>query len=425
MKSIATTIWIVIAFGALKASGQSIMTTPLSVDGNGMGGAGAAVVSNNSLAPTANPAQLGIFSLTHVLNAAAYMQKPSMVPGSSYSRATLNATAANIGLDLEKFVKSPFDIGFGVGYSKESFDAGNYNFTQPGGTPITAPDGEQMETVSLGIGLDWYVDLALGYTSKRVYLHRMILKSDGIYFPFSPEATAYDWGAMLKIPVIEMVGMLTKREIMLTPKLRPVFGVTASVAQQNVGGSISSSLSAGTMPLPRQAVAGLAVNAGLTTNVEGKRWEVFSLVLARQADASLVNYSPAVLTGMDQGFYSGYSYKPGLGNLEPVDNLILGRSNGAVTIIKGWQVGVGGMLYLRGGAYYPAGQGSYNSIGGTFDLRGFVELLAAYHLVNARYGAFGFIMNHLDLEYDYSKYVSASDPALSAASFQDWNLVVK
>ncbi len=54
---------------AVPACGQGLLTTALAVDGNGMGGMDASIISDNPMAATANPAQLGMFSLTNLFSA--------------------------------------------------------------------------------------------------------------------------------------------------------------------------------------------------------------------------------------------------------------------------------------------------------------------------------------------------------------------
>lgn len=425
MKQYRFVFLVVVLLTSASAHAQNLTTTPLSVDGNGMGGVGATLISSNALAVTANPAQAGMLSLNSVLNAAAYIQKPSRLPSASFTDAGLSASAANLGVDLRRFLKIPFDIGIGVGYSKESLEARDFNVPEPDGSLMHAPNGERMETVSIGLGFRWLVDFALGYTSKKLDVQQLQREPNGYLAPFDPGATAHDWGTMLRIPVIKIVSTLDQRDLMITPKLKPLVDITASLAKRNIGGSIPSFLYGDTLPLPRQAVAGLAVNLGLTTTVDGKRWELLSLTVARQAEDFLVNYATFSQPAPFPGYGSGYVYQSGFGDLQLLDNLILGRSNGTVTLIKGWQVGIGELLYVRGGAHYPPGQYSYTTFGGTIKLNGLLKLLAAYHLADFNYGALAFLFNHLNVEYDYCMYTNTSDAAMSGATFQDLNLVIK
>jgi hypothetical protein len=117
-------------------------------------------------------------------------------------------------------------------------------------------------------------------------------------------------------------------------------------------------------------------------------------------------------------------YKSGLGDIEPIDNLILGRTYGKVDLRKGWQVQLAEFLYVRGGKFEGIGY-SYATFGTSVKLNGLLKLLAAFDLVNIKTGPFAFLVDHFDLQYHFSEYTNGVNIAMDGTTFKAINLVIK
>ncbi len=91
------------------------MTTFVSADANGIANVAASAISDNAMATITNPGQLGILSLTDNFIAATFLTGTNLnMFGSSYIE-TLNASAVNVGFNLEGVFHGPFQLGIGAG----------------------------------------------------------------------------------------------------------------------------------------------------------------------------------------------------------------------------------------------------------------------------------------------------------------------
>lgn len=124
-----------ILLSATKSFGQGetavpFLMIPTSVEGNGMGGIAASLISDDAISTISNPAQVGIFSLDNVFNAATYSPKTPWLPSFTNS-LSLDATAFNGGINFKEYFDLPAPISFGMGYSQVCFDVGNFNYVDP------------------------------------------------------------------------------------------------------------------------------------------------------------------------------------------------------------------------------------------------------------------------------------------------------
>jgi hypothetical protein len=142
-------------------------------------------------------------------------------------------------------------------------------------------------------------------------------------------------------------------------------------------------------------------------------WKLASFRVAQQADDLLVVRHPDGST----------EYQSGLGDIQFAQNVILGKSNGKVTIGKGWQAQFGEILYLRGGTGESPGQ-SYATSGYSICLAGVMRVLGTVSPALVKDSWAGFLADHFDLQYHSSGY---EDPSSSIDGIR-WaarNLVVK
>ncbi len=405
------------------AWGQEILTTPMSAAANGMGGVDASVISDNAMAIIDNPAQLGIFSLTGIFSGATYSPSTIWAPGSSTQVYRLNASAVSAGISLKTFADVPFNLSIGYGYSKTTLGEGTYYGFQNNDAPFSAPMGEEEQTRSVAVGIEYFIKAAFGYTAKTTNVQQPVVASNGFLVPSDIPGHVHDIGVLLQVPVLELVSRLRSRPILLTHRIAPVLDVTFSYARRNIGGSTTTWIFRDTIPYPRQAIVGLNFQFGLRTHLQSHEWAVFSFTWARQAEDLLYTYNPDI-PPLWTSSYAHFIYKTGIGDLKPFQNLILGRTYSQIGLRTGWQLQAGELLYIRGGRYRAIGFVGNSSIGFGLRLDGLVKILAAYDLVDIdRPGIYSFIVDHLDLQYDYSEYTG--DSYATGTNFQSLNLVVR
>jgi hypothetical protein len=151
----------------------------------------------------------------------------------------------------------------------------------------------------------------------------------------------------------------------------------------------------------------------LSSNAGSSEWKLASFRLAHQADDLLIVRHPD----------GSSEYQSGLGDIQFVDNVILGKANSKATVRKGWQVQVAEFLYLRGGSVDGPGL-AYSTSGFSICLGGFLKFLGLVSPSLEKASWVDFMGKHFDLQYHSSKYSDTTSP-INGTSSAALNLVVK
>ena len=393
---------------------------PTSVEGNGMGGIAASLISDDAISTISNPAQLGIFSLDNVFSASTYSPKTPWLASLS-DDISLDATAFNAGINFEKYLKLPAPISFGVGYSQIYFDLGNFNYTSSSGPQVTSTYHayEKCDNLSFGFGIEYKVKLSLGYSFKWIdsELGPIEVLPDSFTGSTTAKLPAHDYGAILQVPVVEIVSDISKTQFDINDKVEPMLDFTFGAARRNIGGEVNY----GTIysdPLPRQGVLGWHFELGLKSQISNKPWKLLTFTWGREAEDVLVNVSTVgdtVLTRI-------ISYKNGLGSIRPFENLVIGKASGGIYLQTGWQFQIAECLYVRGGSYTAPGDLSYSTQGESFKLNGFLKLLVSLNMVETHSKLFSYLLDHFDLQYHVSNYTNSLQ---DGTTFHSINVVFK
>jgi hypothetical protein len=394
---------------------------PTSVAGNGMGGIAASLVSDDAMSTIANPAQLGIFSLDNVLSVSTYSPRTAWLQTFT-NNMSLDVTALNAGINLKKYLDLPLPVSFGMGYSQIYFDLGEFNYSGPSSPePIgTYHAYETCDNLSFGVGVDYKVKLSLGYAFKWIGSELAPFgAAGGSQSSGVAKVPAHDYGAILQVPVIDIVSDISETPIEINNKVAPMFDLTFGCARRNEGGEVNH----GTIysdPLPRQGVLGWNFEAGFKSKIHDKSWKLLTFTWGREAEDVLVN----VTSVGDTGFARIISYKDGLGSIRPFENLVVGKAPGKIYLQTGWQFQIAECIYIRGGSYTAPGDLSYSTHGESFKLNGFLRLLSALNIVEEKSDLFSLFLNHFDLQYHHSYYSSLGNP-IDETTYHSINVVVK
>lgn len=399
-----------------------VMDIPTSADANGMGNISASLPSDNATATIANPAQLGMFSLDGFLNASTYVTKTPWLSLPNFTDFTLNASAANIGINPGKFFDIPFHCSVGAGYSRVFLDLKTISPVWYGVFLYPGEWWEKQDDYTIGVGVDWFVKLGLGYNFKTENSEEPTPDSSGLFQSAGYKVSAHDYGMMVQIPVVDIASRFAEQPIMLFPQLQPVFDLNLGYARRNIGGYTTLPSFGGLYPLPRTAALGLNFELGLKTTVENRKWNLFSFIWAREAEDLLISEKEIISPAGSISY--GHDYKSGIGDIEPIDNLILGRTYGKVDLRKGWQIQLADFLFVRGGKFEGIGY-SYSTFGTSIKLNGLLKLLAAFDIADIKSGPFAFLVDHFDLQYDYSEYTNSVNAEVDGTTFKAINLVIK
>ncbi len=408
-------------------TGVPFLMIPTSVEGNGMGGVAASLITDDAISNFSNPAQLGVFGLSNSLSLSTYSPKTDWLPGFA-SGLSLDATALSAGLKLNRHFNLPVPISVGVGYSQVYFDLGEFTRVTPDGTVIgTWNAHEKSDLLTVGIGIDYVVKFGLGYSFKWI---------DSELGPFGTgqeagtgiaKVPAHDFGAILQVPLIDVVSKLQKAPVAFNDELAPLFDLTFGYAERNVGGGVSYGMQIQSDPLPRQGVLGWNFEAGLMSEVNHRPWKLLTFTWAREAEDVLVSLKTieTVPAPGDTMYTNLISYKGGLGSIRPIDNLLLGKTYGEIALQKGWQIQVAECLYIRGGSNTDVGTLLYQTHGESFHLNGFLKILASLGVWNPRHGWGAYFLSHFDLQYSTSVYTSSRNGFINGTRFSSINIVFK
>ncbi len=400
---------------------------PTSVEGNGMGGIAASMVTEDAISNISNPAQLGVFSLENSFSASTYAPKTDWLP-SFGGGLSLDARAVSAGLRLDRYMKLPAPISVGIGYSTVYFNLGTFNtFTPNNPSAVSTYNAfERADMLTFGVGINYIVRLGLGYTYKWI---------DSELAPFGPgqqigsgaaKAPAHDFGALLQVPVIDIVSRIQQRPLEFGNGVSPLFNLTFGWAERNIGGDLYYPFQQQSDPLPRQGVLGWNFEIGLQTEVNHQPLKIVSFTWAREAENILVSVQTTATPqpSGDTLYSNQFSYKDGLGSMRPYDNLFLGKITGGMTVQKGWQIDIAQCLYFREGSDSPFGGFPYQTHGESFHLNGFLKLLAWIGVWHPWHGWGAFVLKHIDLQYSTSEYTSQSN-IISGTKFSSINIVFR
>ncbi len=416
-----------VSYGQFETAVPFLMI-PTSVQGNGMGGVAASLTTDDAISNLSNPAQLGIFGLTNSLSLSTYSPKTDWLP-SFTSGLSLDVAALSAGLKLNRYLNLPAPISVCIGFSQVYFDLGIFNRTLANSPTVVSRwhAYEKADLLSLGVGIDYVVKLGLGYSYKWI---------DSELAPFGTEqevglgvakVPACDFGAILQIPVVDIVSHFKRAPVTFSDKVSPLFNLTFGYAERNVGGGVSYGIQTQSDPLPRQGVLGWNFEVGLMSEVNHRPWKLFSFTWAREAEDVLVSVRTikTVLTPGDTAYTNQFAYKSWLGSIRPIDNLVLGRTNGEIALQKGWQIQIAECLYFRGGSNTDVGGLLYQTHGESIKLNGFLKLVASLGIWNPHRGWGAYLLNHVDLQYSTCTYTSTQNSAVNGTKFSSINIVLK
>lgn len=382
---------------------------PVSAKSLGMGGVGTATVSENAAATLDNPAQLGIFSFHGLFNANTDFNN-SLGPRFYYPTNSFDLNSVNVGIPLNRiWISLPFKASAGLGYS--NITSSSYPILT--GAPFYSENtSNTSNALSVGIGLDYVVKVGLGFSFKWIAFH-------DIFSGALTKRTADDFGALVRVPLSKLVSASPKEKAARDRVIEPVYNLSLGYTMRNHGKYVNSYET-----LPTEADLGWSIDAGLKSEVAGQRWEWLSISWSDQAGVYPVHTDSTIgsISGADTTYVYVNRYQKGLGHFGIWQNLVVGRGSRRVGIRKGGQIGLGEFLYIRAGSITDAGQSTYTTLGWGLRLDGLAKCLVFLDWINAQSPVTKFLLDHLDLQYDYSR---AYGGIYQGKPFEDLNLVVR
>jgi hypothetical protein len=261
--------------------------------------------------------------------------------------------------------------------------------------------------------LEYVVRFGIGMNFKRITSRMPTVGPAGQFVDNTITPSATDFGMMINIPLVEVVSRTTGRSYPIAHVIKPFVDFTAVYVKSNVGDMVSYAGSLQSDPLPRTALLGLGVEGGLTAKAGNTDWRILSLALVHQAeDVLVIRHNDGTS-----------EYKGALGDLSIGENLLIGRVTGNVLIRKGWEIGAGEFLSIRGGSVEGYGY-DYSTSGYSICLGGLVRFLefASPEIAGNPWAAF--VGDHIDIQYHSATYGSTDSP-LNGTTFKELNLVLR
>jgi len=204
-----------------------------------------------------NPGQSGLFAASDDLSFR-YL-KLDWFPGFNFSDLYFTSHGISVG---RRVPDTPFAVG--LGYMRGYLNLGNKVWTdEQGSYPGEFHSNEWYDAFSLGISLNWYVNLSVGFTYKSIVsdLSPIPVATDSTRSLRKNKGTAHDFGLLLQVPLHELIKK-DQHDYISENQLIPVADISFGMALDNIGEEMTYILAGMKEPLPRQAKIGMAVHLG-------------------------------------------------------------------------------------------------------------------------------------------------------------------
>jgi hypothetical protein len=396
--------------GNLRAQGETavpfLLISPYA-EANGMGEASVAVITDDPLASIVNPAHLGMqigngrFSVG--------FNHSDWLPGFDIKNLYYRTYAINAGIALNELLDITPVLTLGAGYSRVHINLGEHTLTSPiGPEPIgTFNHYETSDQFTISAGFDYLIKASAGISFKQIHSKLGTHLTAQEMIGGEARVSSYDYGVLVRIPVIGGMSLIRDEPLRAGESFFPYFDVNFGFAFNNMGDKKVSYIDGEFAdPLPRYARIGMGLEAGFEYELDNVTLKPISLTLTREANDILVKRLPprtweSVVTHPD------WEYRSGMGDINFFDEIILGKTNPETIMKTGWELGVLEIVYVRGGRFreaYHRGNRNFTTSGYSVRFGGIAKLLRSTDATPANNGVMEFILNHLDIRYNYSKY---------------------
>ncbi|HVN47243.1 MAG TPA: hypothetical protein VMU30_00330 [Bacteroidota bacterium] len=418
MHSHIRAILLLVVFVSSTAFSQLVTTVVPSLEispspeANGQGETSVSRITDDPYAVNSNPAHLGFLGSQPFLSASFYPSKTQWLPGSGNNELTYNSFAATGGLNCEKYFSIPLTIG--IAYSKVDLNYGTWTMTDGYGNSMSGNVEEYTNAFSFGAGLDVGIQIALGITFRKID------SKLGPYGPLNPPSDnsiwSRDYGLLINIPVIDLVD----REIKIFPVVSPLCNVSFGTALTNVGDKMTYIDKAQQSSLPRMISLGTTIDLGIKYSPTDHK--LISISWTRESSSLLVGYSDTLGTTYYRGGFADIDFIKNIIEGKQTNQTQYGVTYSATNLSQGWQLGLGEIIYVRGGSFQSSGINlSTSGIG--IRAKGIFKLLEDFQIPEPDFIAL--LHRHFDVRYDYCKYHANDYGPMDGTTFSSFSVTVK
>ena len=358
-----------------------------------MGSTGASLPTEDPFGFLWNPAQLGYTSQTNNLSYIFYPSKLEWIPAFNLD-LELKAIAFNAGYNFKDLIGFP--LSFGFGYSNTEINFGEFIRTGEGGPePIgTFEAKDYYNAYSFGLGVDYFVQLSVGYTIKDVTSILSDQPTGEEQGTGKAETTVNDFGILLNVPVLKLIE--DKMQFQLDENLNalPKFNFSMGYAKSNIGDEISYIDIAQSDPLPRVDRIGYGISLGFDLVTKDFRINAFNLSFTVEAEDILVKRD-----SIDS------EYQSTLSDLDFSKNIIQIEGDEKIVSRTGTKLEFAETFTYNFGHFSGKGYGQRKTNGYEIRAKGLFKLWALW----AKDPITDFFRDHLDIRYYNTNYFADHD----------------
>ncbi|MBD3225629.1 MAG: hypothetical protein GF313_12950 [Caldithrix sp.] len=353
---------------------------------NAMAGAFAALPSTDAFGQYFNPAQLGNFGRKRNISYQFYTHKTQWLPVFNDYDLTLRSSALAIGYTLKNIFQN-VPVSIGMGYIDTHLNLGEDVWTDENGDYLgTFHSKERYAAYSIGIGIDYYVRLNIGYTFKKI--HSKLGMSDA-------KANAEDVGFQLTLPLIRTIDTFRGKPFVFADGAIPFFDISLGLAQSNKGKKVRYISGNQGDPLPKQAKIGYAISFGLSKEYHASKVGLVKFDWSSEARDILVHRD-------DYGKRNNTTFP---GEIEIWDNVLQGKSNEQITVYHGWRIKLLDIFQYSQGRFKGPGYPTFQRTHGfLFSTTGLLQWLN----VNYDWSVLKYAVKHFELCYMGTRYTADS-----------------
>ena len=346
----------------------------------GMGMSGVSLPTNDPLGFYFNPAMLGYSSQTNNLAVQFYSNKTSWMPGIILSGTTFNNLGISAGYNFGEIVKG-LNLSAGVGFISSKLDYGYWGYYDQNGKLTNYFNSyDKYNAYGIGVSLDYYVNLSLGYTLKRVD-SRLSPLPNGEAFLY-----AADWGMLLNVPISKLAAKEMQYKPFENTTLKPVVNLSLGYSRSNIGKEIYYVDAAQKDPLPLTARLGYTLSLGADLWVKSNPINFFTYDITIEAEDVLVDADNS-----GQFLYQGL-----LGDIKPWQNLFEWKRTDQVILRKGQKLSLFETVSFLNGSYFNSSLYGNNTNGIIVSTNGIFKMLS-WNFDDNLY--IKFFLEHFEIQY--------------------------
>lgn len=356
-----------------------------------MGQTGTALPTEDPFGFLWNPAQLGYTSQNNNFSFIFYPSKFEWLPTYNLD-FEVKSLAFNVGYNFKDIINFPLSVGFGYSYLELNF--GEFLRIDEN-DPTTLGSLHSMDyynAYSLGIGIDYYVQLNAGITYKSItsILAANIAAEPG-FEDAKAEPNVIDFGLLINVPVFKLIDKDMLIELEGDMLLKPDLNFSIGYSKSNIGDELYYFDPAWAAPLPRMDRIGYGISTGFDLLADNFQMKVLNFSLTVEADDILINRDT-----------TDWDYQSTLSDLQFVKNLINIEGTEEIVSHIGLKIDLFETVSLSTGHF--SGRGFTHDIPetGGYELRakGLFKLWALW----AKDPFTDFLRDHIDIRYYNTDY---------------------